>query len=287
MRRIGWAALLFLLWVLPVHAQTNILGEAEFWQRLKQTDDLLVDASQLNRIHDLWTGVDAVMLSSGATVQVDLRWITTANDSVALRSRVRALLEEHARSSTIPANSDQPLGALEQVLKDPQFQYNQTPTPWPEDDISLPNLPAIPAELSQLLLVVVGIGAVIAIVVYFARGLQMQRAALEMPSPDDDPTTSNEAHDRAAEAECARDYRSAVRYLYLACLLLLDERGLLRYDPALTNREHLLRAASQPQLADLLRPVVNTFDRVWYGFAPVDDALYQEFRQRVERLGQL
>jgi len=32
-----------------------------------------------------------------------------------------------------------------------------------------------------------------------------------------------------------------------------------------------------------LRPVVNTFDRVWYGFAQVNEAMYDQFRQDVER----
>jgi hypothetical protein len=283
MRRLGWAALIVLLWVLPAAAQTGVIDENDFWQRLKQTDTLLADSSNLSQVHGLWAGVDHIRLSGGQMMPLDLRWITTADDSMALRSQVRALLDEHSRTTTVPANTDKSLNTLDKVLQDPQFQYNETPTPWP-DDTRLPDLPAIPAELSQLLLAVAGIGAVIIVVVYFARGLQMQRAAAQTPILDDDPTTSFEAHDRAAEAERASDYRSAVRYLYLACLLLLDERGLLRYDPALTNREHLQRAASQPQLADLLRPVVNTFDRVWYGFAPVDDALYQEFRQKVERL---
>jgi hypothetical protein len=286
MRRLGWAALVFLLWVLPAAAQTGTIAETEFWQRLKQTDTLLADSANLNQVHDLWAGIDHIRLSGGQIMPLDLRWITSASDAAALRNQTRALLDEHARAAAAPANTDRSLNALDKVLQDPRFQYNETPTPWP-DDTRLPDVPAIPAELSQLLLVVAGTGAVIIVVVYFARGLQMQRAAAETPAPDDDPTTSTEAHDRAAEAERASDYRSAVRYLYLACLLLLDERGLLRYDPALTNREHLQRAANQPQLADLLRPVVNTFDRVWYGFAPVDDALYQEFRQTVERLQQL
>jgi hypothetical protein len=286
MRRLGWAALVFLLWVVPASAQGSVIDETDFWQRLKQTDTLLADSSNLNQVHDLWAGVDHIRLSGGQMMPLDLRWMTTASDAAALRNQVRALLDEHSRTTTLPSNPDKSLSALDKVLQDPQFQYDETPTPWP-DDTRLPDLPPIPAELSQLLLVVAGIGAVIVVIVYFARGLQMQRATAETPAPDDDPTTSNEAHDRAAEAERASDYRSAVRYLYLACLLLLDERGLLRYDPALTNREHLQRAASHPQLADLLRPVVNMFDRVWYGFAPVDDALYREFRQTVERLQQL
>ena len=81
-----------------------------------------------------------------------------------------------------------------------------------------------------------------------------------------------------------RDYRSAIRYLYLASLLMLDEHGLIHYDRTLTNREHLRQVAGDPELADALRPVVETFDDVWYGFASVNETIYQEFRANVERL---
>ncbi len=91
----------------------------------------------------------------------------------------------------------------------------------------------------------------------------------------------------AVRSEASQDYRAAIRYLYLSSLLTLDERGLIRYDRTLTNREHLRQVADNQPLFDLLRPIVNVFDRVWYGFAPVDAALYQDFRQNVERLTQL
>jgi hypothetical protein len=44
---------------------------------------------------------------------------------------------------------------------------------------------------------------------------------------------------------------------------------------------------SQPQLFELLRPIVNIFDRVWYGFAPVDEARYQKFVQLVDQIRQI
>jgi hypothetical protein len=95
------------------------------------------------------------------------------------------------------------------------------------------------------------------------------------------------ARERAAESEAASDYRNAVRYLYLSSLLMLDERGLIHYDRTLTNREHLRQVADRTQVAEALRPVVNTFDDVWYGFAPINETLYQQFRHDVEQLRRL
>ena len=90
------------------------------------------------------------------------------------------------------------------------------------------------------------------------------------------------ASDRAAN----RDYRTAIRYLYLSSLLTLDERGLIRYDATLTNREHLRQIDDQPQLLTLLRPIVAAFEDVWYGYAPVDEALYQRYSQDIQKLQQ-
>ena len=80
------------------------------------------------------------------------------------------------------------------------------------------------------------------------------------------------------------DYRNAIRYLYLSSLLVLDERGLLRYDRSRTNREYLRSVSSKPGLATPLRDVIDVFDRVWYGFESVDEQTYQSYLQHVDEL---
>jgi hypothetical protein len=99
--------------------------------------------------------------------------------------------------------------------------------------------------------------------------------------------SSDAATELAAQSKASEDYRAAIRYLYLSSLLLLDERGLIHFDPSLTNFEHLGLVEHQPQLVEVLRPIVNIFDRVWYGFSPVNEAHYQKFVQLVDRLRQL
>jgi len=83
------------------------------------------------------------------------------------------------------------------------------------------------------------------------------------------------------------DYRAAIRHLYLSTLLLLDERRALRYDRSLTNREVLAQVAGDEALAERLRPVVEEFDRVWYGFAPVDEAEYEAYQRQIGRVREL
>lgn len=98
---------------------------------------------------------------------------------------------------------------------------------------------------------------------------------------DEEVLTAGLALKRAEELSSGGDYRSAVRYLYISALFLLEERGLLRYDRSKTNREYLRSLAHQPELAANLGEVVEVFDRVWYGFQPLDETAYQQYAARV------
>ncbi len=96
--------------------------------------------------------------------------------------------------------------------------------------------------------------------------------------------TSDSAFEKAQTMSRGGDYRSAVRYLYLSCLLLLDERGLLRYDHFKTNREVLRSVSGSTELAQPLQDVVEIFDKVWYGYHTLDESSFQHYSQRVEEL---
>ncbi|MCB9160947.1 MAG: DUF4129 domain-containing protein [Caldilineaceae bacterium] len=98
------------------------------------------------------------------------------------------------------------------------------------------------------------------------------------------PLTADAALRRAQEFSAGGDYRTAVRYLYLSSLLLLEQHGVLRYDRALTNREVLRRVAHDPTLAAVLQDVVDVFDRVWYGYQPLDEVTYQRYAAAVDTL---
>jgi hypothetical protein len=103
-------------------------------------------------------------------------------------------------------------------------------------------------------------------------------------SEDEALLTSKGALQRAQTLSSQGDYRTAVRYLYLSSLLVLDERGLLRYDRSRTNREYLRSVSSKPGLAAPLRDVIDVFDRVWYGYESVDEQTYQSYLQHVDEL---
>ncbi|HKY50985.1 MAG TPA: DUF4129 domain-containing protein [Candidatus Limnocylindria bacterium] len=68
----------------------------------------------------------------------------------------------------------------------------------------------------------------------------------------------------ADEALAAGRPREAIHALYLFALAALVAREAIRYDPALTDRELLVRAAAIPH-ADALRDLVSLYERSWFG----------------------
>lgn len=104
--------------------------------------------------------------------------------------------------------------------------------------------------------------------------------------PAERRATRATASDHLAAAESATRagrLREALRELFLFALLGLEERGALRLDPALTDREILLRAAGLPR-AEELASLVAAYERAWYGLrepTPQEVARAREFARRV------
>ena len=130
----------------------------------------------------------------------------------------------------------------------------------------IPNLSFLPWIVAAL-----GIGLVLFIVATLGRGVR-ERVRTEVLLSDralaraEDPA----AHRRAAEAALAGGRaREAIHELYLYVLQSLAARELIRYDPALTDHELLLRAAAIPN-ADALRDLVALYERAWFGLREPD-----------------
>lgn len=98
------------------------------------------------------------------------------------------------------------------------------------------------------------------------------------------PTSSAQAREQATQLAQAGSYREAVRRLYLSALLRLAERELIRYDPSHTNREVLSRVENSPSTRAHLEPVVETFDRVWYGEREPDAETFNAYSREIDAL---
>ncbi len=244
----------------------------------------------------------SVRLPQDQSIAVDNGWLQAAlaegePDLQVIEARLGAILDALAQPpSSAPADARE---RLQEILSKPPFR---APAPvtnsWWNDFWSwvgrvleslLRPIGSIPPSTSEAIgWVVLAIGAllVLGLIGYLLLGLR-RMIAVEARSDDDDPAaglTARTALDQASQVARSGDYRSAMRYLYISALLWLDERELLRYDRALTNREYLDRLRGNPALRERLRPVVETFDRVWYGHAPLDAESFAAYRAQVEAL---
>lgn len=130
-----------------------------------------------------------------------------------------------------------------------------------------------------------GISLVLFIVATLGRGVR-ERVRREVflsdrgLAPAEDPA----AHRRAAEVALASGRaREAIHELYLYVLGSLAARELIRYDPALTDHEILLRAAAIPN-ADALRDLVALYERAWFGLREPDAAEAERARSLAVRV---
>lgn len=92
----------------------------------------------------------------------------------------------------------------------------------------------------------------------------------------------DELLDRAHQFALQSNFREALRHRYLSLLLLLDARGVWRYDRRRTNWEHIarLRGANAARAGiDALSELTLRFDRVRYGNESCDQSAWLRFDQ--------
>ncbi len=277
----------------------------EYWQQIEQTAAAVegiaqADSAAIRTVLDeqaaLWEAVREVQLPDGTVVPVDSSYLVgllrdDLPDLARLEAHLDAMLASEPTESTILRPEDVPLG---EILARREFQWEEEP-PNPIREwlnVLLERLAALfgggiplPFGIGRLF-IPIGLLLLALIVAYALRSLlvdlvQTADVANDSFSEAAESLTADAALKRAQEVSASGDYRSAVRYLYLSSLLLLEERGLLNYDRTRTNREYLRSVSHKPELASILRDVVDVFDRVWYGFQALDDASYAEYSERV------
>lgn len=246
----------------------------------------------LNKAADILGEIDQVRIPSGSLIHVDntdlLALLRDPNETDAAITRLSALRDALAQPLAELSPAD--LAILRDILSHAPFIQTQN---W-YDSI----LRAISDILDRLFrntangifdsrdfVVLLAAVVVTAVLFYFLRNLRRNLVAEEtLPAllEEHEARTPAEAFDSAQRFINAGDYRSAVRQLYLATLLTLDQRGRIKYDPTLTNREYLHQASNDPRTTAALQPIVETFDRTWYGFEPISKQEFDDYRRRVD-----
>ncbi len=291
----------------------------DYWQQVEETQTLVASLenapdetvrTRLLAVADRWESITELTLSDETTIPIDHNFLVSQlradpPDLEQLDRLLTALLtarDAWSQSETASPDTE----TLDQILARPEFQWpSEQPSPLAEWWRQLRQrfwefiariLPSSGGEsasagvpLLQYAFTALGSLALILVLAYALRGLLADFVAETEITPEeiaDKDMTAATALKQAQLLSGEGDYRAAVRYLYLSSLLLLEERGLLHYDRSLTNREYLRTVAHLPQLAAILRDVVRVFDRVWYGYQPLDEAAYTRYADRVAELGQ-
>ncbi len=289
----------------PLEAYKQLIAEA--YAAAQRSDRIGLDerAEQLLQ-------TSAVSLPDGTTVAVDNGWLRAAlgqepPDYTQIVGRLGALLD--AFGQTRAAVNPDALGKLDAVYEAPPFRSRDVPSAWSRfwnavgeaiadffsslfDRLPTPAPAAAPAQSFRGItplgwtLLAVGLALVVGIVIYAVRGVRrsvVAEARARAEAAEEETITTTEALDRAQVDVRAGNYRGAARHLYLSSLLWLEERGLLRYDRSRTNREYLSQLRGKP-VHDDLAPVVETFERVWYGHRPLDADGFRAYEEQVAAL---
>jgi len=303
---------LVLWWIGGDIASADTLSLDAYRARLRDARSLVLVARSaaapqrsalVSQVASLLRGTDRITLKDGSTLAIDDGALATrlgVGDDSALAN---ALADLDARIALADTGATSRLTA---AIVDDRLRAVTRPAPAPaQEDQGLIGLVALFLALvgrlfayvtrgalsvvdpSQVLAIVVGVGLAIALLVLgvLGRGVRerIRREALTgdiRVGATEDPTE----HLRRADAAIAVGRaREALHELYLFALASLAAHGTIRFDPALTDRELLARAAAIPQIGSL-RALVALHERAWFGLKPADDEDAARARELAERV---
>lgn len=253
----------------------------------------------MEQLANRWELITEVEVNGGI-IPVDHRYLVDMMRAIPpdlepLDELLASLLEAQ-RTAPEDVFSRTDLAALNEILARPEFQWKEaasTPvSEWIQKILDTINLwlnrildmtfDVAGSDVTSIILTVI----LAAILFFVFRTLFTDfMSEAELPAESgDEPLTSESAFAKAQELSRGGDYRAAVRYLYLSTLLILDERGVMRYDRSKTNREYLRSVSNSPELSKPLGEVIDVFDNVWYGRHSLEEESFKHYSDRVEEL---
>ncbi len=300
-------------------APIDCLSEADFWNLVSKTDQVLQtqtdvpEAGTFDEIASQWRRLNFVCLDNGERISVEGGYIARALDTpenlqarLSISPMVKAL--EATRKIQLPDPDPAVQQHLKEILSRPEFQW---PAPranpladwvlsifnrlfaWMDRLLAGRNLDGNWVRILQSCLLIIGtllFGALIYFIVNsLRRSFTPDTNINSILQPGDEYLDASAAQLRAEDFASIGDWRSALRYKYLFCLLTLDEAGILRFEKSRTNHEYLAglnSAGSQPMFV-LFSRLVEIFENSWYGFQPIDSSSYSAYAGQANDLQQL
>ena len=82
-----------------------------------------------------------------------------------------------------------------------------------------------------------------------------------------------------------KEERFAVRYRYVAALLILNEKQIIKIEPSATNRliENQIKTHA-PELAPIFAQIAHTFHLSWFGYKKIGSEDYERFSHAIKEL---
>lgn len=100
-----------------------------------------------------------------------------------------------------------------------------------------------------------------------------------------DKTTPNSLRRTSASFGAEGDFRQAIRYEFIAILLLMHEKNVLYLDETKTNEEiyKFLKKNKFPMLS-VFKSLINDFNSSWYGHRECNEETYEKVIQNINLL---
>lgn len=289
-------------------ADSAVLTEEQYWALMQESHDIVSQLEnesdeeilqELVQLAGRWEAVTEVDVQ-GQSIPVDHQYLTEMMradppDLDSLKKNLASFLDAQQGAPT-GAFSPADLIPLAEILARPEFQWAEAaPNPAAEwiqkilDTITrwMDKFLGVTFDVASSDVIPVVMAVALAIVfIFIARTLfsDFLNEAQIKENGEEEPLTSEAALAKAQQLSRGGDYRAAVRYLYLSTLLILDERGVMRYDRSKTNREYLRSVSNSPELSQPLGEVIEVFDNVWYGNHALEEESFNHYSRRVEEL---
>lgn len=101
----------------------------------------------------------------------------------------------------------------------------------------------------------------------------------------DDKTTPHTLRTKASNYESKEDYRNAIRYGFIALLLLMHEKNIVYLDETKTNEEiYTYLKKNNFNMLSQFYSMINIFNSAWYGHNYCNKDTYIEWQQFLEVL---
>lgn len=102
---------------------------------------------------------------------------------------------------------------------------------------------------------------------------------------EDDLLSEEDIDEKIRKAAAAKEYRTAVRFMYLKGLRLLSDKGWLRLHAQATNHDYVHQVSRYPA-GPAFRFLTDVYDYVWYGEFAVSDAQYERLQSEFQQFYQ-